>query len=70
MPFKTGKTLTGFGVVRLAPWFFVGIYPTKAEATIKAEEMGPEYEVHWGENQDGTDNFVWTSAGHSDAART
>ena len=59
MPFVEGGTLTGWGVVRGAPWDFAGIYDTEAEANAKAREMGPEYEVHYGKNQKGTDNFIW-----------
>jgi hypothetical protein len=60
MPFVEGTTLTGWGVVRNGPWHFVGIYPTKEEAEAKAAAMGPEYEVHYGENREGSDDFLWT----------
>ena len=60
MPYLEGNTLTGWGVVRNAPWHFVGIFSDKGEAEAKAHEMGDQYEVHWGENREGSDDFVWT----------
>lgn len=67
MPFVDGTTLTGWGVVRNAPWHFAGIYTTEAEAKSKAADMGQGYEVHYGENREGSDDFIWsgtTSGGH------
>lgn len=58
MPFKEGNTLTGWGFVRGAPWDFAGIFKTKEEAEAKAADMGEGYEVRYGENQEGTDNFM------------
>ena len=29
------------------------------KAKEKASEMGSEYEVRYGDNQEGTDNFIW-----------
>lgn len=57
-----GVTLTGWGVLRGGdrPWHFVGLFPTKAEAEARARELGSDYEVRWGDNQAGTDNFVST----------
>ena len=63
MPFETGVTLTGWGVVRGEPWDFVGIYDTESEALAKASEMGDGYEVKYGDNQQGTDNFIWMNEG-------
>lgn len=60
MPFKEGNTVAGWGVVRNAPWDFAGIFKSKDEAEAKAADMGEEYDVHYGENQEGTDNFIWT----------
>lgn len=60
MSFVEGTTLTGWGVVRSAPWHFAGIFETKQQAESKANELGPEYEVHFGENREGTDDFIWS----------
>jgi hypothetical protein len=62
MPFKEGRTLVGYGVVRVAPsvWHFAGLFQSKTEADAKAADFGEGYEVHYGEQQEGTDNFVWT----------
>ena len=59
MPFVEGTTLKGWGVTRNAPWHFAGIFQTKEEAEVRAKELGADYEVHYGENQEGTDNFIW-----------
>lgn len=56
-----GETLTGWGAFRSAPWHFVGIFPDKASAEAAAQEAGPDYEVGYGDNQAGTDNFVMSS---------
>lgn len=61
MPFVNGTTLKGWGVVRNAPWHFAGLYSTEQEAKQKAAELGAEYEVHYGENREGSDDFIWTS---------
>jgi hypothetical protein len=61
MAFKEGKTLKGWGVVRNAPWHFAGLYPTWQEADAKAREMGAGYAALFGEQQEGTDNFILSS---------
>ncbi len=61
MPYTEGTTLKGWGVVRGAPWHFVGLYETKEQAESVARQSGPDYQVKYGENQAGTDNFVWSS---------
>lgn len=63
MPFTDGKTITGWGVVRSAPWHLAGFYDGKADASAKALEMGPDYIVRWGENREGSDDFIWTGEG-------
>lgn len=61
MPFSEGVTLTGWGVVRPSPWHFIGIYETNEIAMAVAAELGTEYEVHFGDNREGTDDFVWSN---------
>lgn len=55
-----GETRTGWAVVRGGgkPWHFVGMYEVEAEAKAKAAEMGPDYEVQWGDNRVGSDDFM------------
>lgn len=65
--FVSGTTLTGWGIVRGNPWHFVGIFPSEKDATAKAAELGEGYEVHWGDNREGSDDFVWTAKGPPDA---
>jgi hypothetical protein len=62
MPFVGGNTLTGWGVVRNAPWHFAGMFASKAEADAKAAEMGEGYEVYYGENREGSDDFIWAAS--------
>jgi hypothetical protein len=47
--------------VRLSPWDFLGIFPTKEEAEAKARKAGAGYVVRYGENRAGSDDFVWSS---------
>jgi hypothetical protein len=57
--FLTGQTATGWGVVRPFPWQFAGIYSSMAEAVAKAEELGPDYIVRYGDNRVGSDDFIY-----------
>lgn len=57
-----GETIHGWGVVRSEPWHFVGIYPDKESAEAASKEAGPNYVVRYGDNQAGTDNFLWSNA--------
>jgi len=52
------KSLTGWGVVREAPWHFVGLFETQIQATAKAIDMGPSYAAHFGETTS-AETFVW-----------
>ena len=61
MPYVEGTTLTGWGVVRDAPWHFAGLFGTKEEAEAKAKQLGPEYEARHGDNREGTDDFISTT---------
>jgi hypothetical protein len=63
MGYESGKTISGWGVVRNSPWHFAGIFETESEAKARAAELGEGYEVHYGDNREGTDDFIWTSAG-------
>jgi hypothetical protein len=50
--------IKGWGVVRSAPWHFVGIYPTESEARAVLSEQEEGFDVRFGSNQTGTDNFL------------
>jgi hypothetical protein len=58
MPFVEGKTVSGWGVVRFSPWHFAGIFAKKEDAEARARDLGEGYEVKWGENREGSDDFV------------
>lgn len=59
MPFVEGRSEKGWGVAKTKPWHFAGLFESREAADTAAKEMGPDYEVHYGELQTGTDNFVW-----------
>lgn len=59
MPFKNGRTIVGWGVVRLSPWDFDRVYQTREEAEAEAAKMGSDYQVLWGENREGTEDFIF-----------
>ncbi|ORM64527.1 hypothetical protein PRCB_16490 [Pantoea rodasii] len=48
-----------WGVVRSNKWHLAGVYGSKEEAAVKADEMGADYFVHYGSHKLGTDDFVW-----------
>ena len=64
--FGEGETVNGWGVVRNAPWHFVGMYPTREAAEAKAREMGNDYVARYGINRSGTNNFIWTTLENPD----
>lgn len=53
------NSVFGWGCVRVAPWHFVGLFVTAAEAHAKREEMGAPYIVRHGVHRLATDDFVW-----------
>ena len=61
-----GETLRGWGVVRSAPWHFLGLYPDRTIADAAAKEVGSDYIVRYGDNQAGTDNFLWSNSDNPD----
>ncbi len=60
MPFPGHVSRNGWGVVRSAPWHLAGVYDTKKEAENVAASLGSDYEVHFGEQKVGSDDFVWS----------
>jgi hypothetical protein len=42
---------------------FAGLFGTKEEAEARAKQLGPEYELRYGDNREGTDDFISTSIG-------
>lgn len=61
MSYLEGKTLRGWGVVSLEPWKFAGLFSNKPDAEKEALKLGGNYVVRFGDNRDGTDDFVWTT---------
>jgi hypothetical protein len=51
----------GWGVFRMKPWSFKGLYLAEADAHNRAQECGKGYKVAYGSMQAGTDNFIASS---------
>ena len=51
--------IRGYGVLRMSPWHFAGLFPTVAEANRQRETLGPEYIVKLGSRRLGTDDFIF-----------
>ncbi len=49
--------ISGWGVVRFAPWHFAGLFPTSEPAEAKAAEMGQGYLVKYGDLRAGSEEF-------------
>jgi serine protease Do len=49
----------GYGVVRGSPWQLAGLFPDAAQAEEHRATLTPGYEVHFGTNRFGTDDFIW-----------
>ena len=48
----------GWGVLRNAPWHLVGFHPDRTQAEEQRARLGDEYEVRFGTNRVGTDDFM------------
>jgi hypothetical protein len=67
--FVEGETIRGWGVVRCPPypWHFIGMFDSKEEAEAAAKNAGSGYQARYGDNQAGTDNFIWSQIDNPDA---
>lgn len=63
MAFVEGETIRGWGVFRGDPWHFDSTHETQADAQARAAELGGAYEVQFGANRAGTDDFVYGNIG-------
>jgi serine protease Do len=48
----------GWAVIRSKPWHLAGFFPTQEQALAHAKTLEPDYQVIFGSNRIGTDNFV------------
>jgi hypothetical protein len=48
----------GFGVLRDSPWHLAGVFRTKAKAEALQDQLGKDYEVAFGSNRKGSDDFI------------
>lgn len=53
----------GYGVIRNGPWHLAGMFLQEEQAKAMAAELGPDYEVRFGSNRYGTDDFTSSSFG-------
>lgn len=53
----------GFGVLRASPWHLAGVYPDEPSARAHASILGSDYEVRFGSNRYGTDDFISFAGG-------
>ncbi|MFE2005674.1 hypothetical protein ACFW6U_09805 [Pseudomonas guariconensis] len=51
----------GWGVVRESPWNLHGIFASKDEAEVAAQQVGNNHIARFGSHRPGTDDFVWNS---------
>jgi serine protease Do len=49
----------GYGVVQGNPWRLAGLFPDVERAEQLRAMLGPKFEVHFGTNRSGTDDFIW-----------
>lgn len=57
MSYPGHKTISGWGVYRMAPWHFVGVF-SREEGIAKAAQLGGEYVCALGEQRAGSDDFI------------
>ena len=53
------NSVFGWGLLRVEPWHFVGLFASAAEAHAMREVMGDDYIVRHGSHELGTDRFEW-----------
>jgi hypothetical protein len=56
----------GWGVFRMSPWHFHGLYATRAQADSEHAALGAAYQVSYGSRRLASDEFI-TSGGGPDA---
>jgi hypothetical protein len=56
-PVNPGWVL-GWGVYRMSPWAFAGVFDSEAEAGSRAQALGNFYQVAFGSHRLGSDDFV------------
>lgn len=59
------KKVTGWGVFKLEPWHLLGIFATPAEARIRCQEAGEDYEIRFGMGNVDLNDFSWLDSGPS-----
>lgn len=52
-------SVKGWGVVRMEPWHFAGLYLTEEAANAIQEKLGDDYKVADGSHRLGSDDFVF-----------
>jgi len=62
MPIPGEMLKRGWGVLRLKPWHLAGVFTSSADAEALAQNLGPSYEVRYGEHDANASNFIFTAA--------
>ncbi len=62
MPIPGEMLKRGWGVLRLKPWHLAGIFTSSVDAEALARNLGPAYEVKYGEHDASSSNFSFTAA--------
>jgi hypothetical protein len=61
MPIPGEMLKQGWGVLRQRPWHLAGIFTSSADAEALAQNLGPLYEVLYGEHDAGSSTFTTTA---------
>lgn len=65
MPIPGEMLKQGWGVLRLKPWHLAGIFTSSADAEALAQNLGPPYEVRYGDYDASVSNFSFTTTSDS-----
>jgi len=48
----------GFGVFRMSPWHFAGLFQIREQAESVQQQLGENYKVAFGSHRKGSDDFI------------
>lgn len=61
MPIPGEMLKQGWGVLRQKPWHLAGVFTSSADAEALAQNLGPGYEVRYGEHDANASSFSFTA---------
>jgi len=62
MPFPGKDNISGWGVIRMDPWDFAGVFEFREQAEARSKEKGDGYIVRYGDHAVGSTDFVWSES--------